>query len=71
MAVSMILPMDLIYKDYFFINAQPNLQDAASRELRTNTHLFHQYEVGRALQVYHIFDRYRQGNQFIDGPTTN
>ena len=60
-----------VYKDYFFINAQPNLQDAASRELRTNTHLFHQYEVGRALQVYHIFDRYRQGNQFIDGPTTN
>ena len=59
------------YKDYFFINAQPNLQDAASRELRTNTHLFHQYEVGRALQVYHIFDRYRQGNQFVGGPTTN
>ena len=43
----------------------------SSRELRMNTHLFHQYEVGRALQVYHIFDRYRQGNQFIDGPTTN
>ena len=59
------------YKDYFFINAQPNLQDASSRELRMNTHLFHQYEVGRALQIYHIFDRYRQGNQFIDGPTTN
>jgi Putative porin len=60
-----------VYKDYFFINAQPNLRDASSRELRMNTHLFHQYKVGRALQVYHIFDRYRQGNQFIDGPTTN
>jgi hypothetical protein len=59
------------YKDYFFINAQPNLQDASSRELRMNAHLFHQYEVGRALQVYHIFDRYRQGNQFLDGSTTN
>ena len=59
------------YKDYFFINAQPNLQDAASRELRMNAHLFHQYEIGKALQVYHVFDRYRQGNQFLDGPSTN
>jgi hypothetical protein len=59
------------YKDYFFINAQPNLHDASSRELRMNAHLFHQYEVGRALQVYHIFDRYRQGNEFSDGPSTN
>jgi hypothetical protein len=59
------------YKDYFFINAQPNLLDASSRELRMNMHLFHQYEVGRALQVYHIFDRYRQGNQFLDGTPKN
>jgi len=62
---------EFVYKDYFFINAQPNLNDASSREVRMNTHLFHQYEVGRALQVYHIFDRYRQGNQFVDGSTTN
>ena len=59
------------YKDYFFINAQPYLRDAASRELRMNVHLFHQYEIGRALQLYHIFDRYRQGNEFVDGPSTN
>jgi hypothetical protein len=59
------------YADYFFINAQPFLRDAASRELRMNAHLFHQYEVGRALQVYHTFDRYRQGNQFFDGPSYN
>ena len=71
MEVSMMKPMDLSIKTISFINAQPNLQDASSRELRMNTHLFHQYEVGRALQVYHIFDRYRQGNQFVDGPTTN
>lgn len=59
------------YKDYFFINAQPNLLEAMSRELRMNMHLFHQYEIGRALQLYHIFDRYRQGNQFIDGTPKN
>ena len=28
------------YKDYFFINAQPNLLEAMSRELRMNMHLF-------------------------------
>ncbi|WP_276373814.1 putative porin [Chryseolinea sp. H1M3-3] len=59
------------YKDYFFINAQPFLQDAASRELRMNAHLYHQYEIGKALQLYHTFDRYRQGNQFLDGPSDN
>ncbi|HZB15178.1 MAG TPA: putative porin [Chryseolinea sp.] len=66
---------DFEYKDYFFVNAQPNLLEATSREIRMNVHLFHQYEIGRALQLYHIFDRYRQGNQFLDqvseGPATN
>lgn len=62
-------PGDLFeYKDYFFVNAQPSLTDALSGELRMNAHLYHQYEIGRALQVYHTFDRYRQGNKFIDGP---
>ena len=31
-------------------------------------HLYHQYEIGKALQVYHIFDRYRQGTGFTDIP---
>jgi hypothetical protein len=57
------------YMDYFFVNAQPSLTDASSGELRMNAHLYHQYEIGRALQVYHTFDRYRQGNKFIDGPS--
>jgi hypothetical protein len=57
------------YKDYFFVNAQPSLTDALSGELRMNVHLYHQYEIGRALQVYHTFDRYRQGNKFVDGPS--
>ena len=51
------------------MNAQPFLTDAASTDLRMNTHLYHQYEVGRALQIYHVFDRYRQGNKFTDGPS--
>jgi hypothetical protein len=59
------------YKDYFFINAQPWLQEAATRELRMNAHLYHQYEIGRALQLYHTLDRYRQGNQYFDGPSNN
>jgi hypothetical protein len=63
-------PGDLfVYNDYFFVNAQPSLLDAFSGELRMNAHLYHQYEIGRALQVYHAFDRYRQGNNFRDGPS--
>lgn len=59
------------YQDYFFVNAQPNLRDAFSRDQRMNAHLYHQYEIGRALQIYHTFDRYRQGNQFNDGRSDN
>src|SRR5690606_30544254 len=57
------------YNDYFFVNAQPYLRDALSRDQRMNAHVYHQYEIGKALQVYHTFDRYRQGNQFNDGPS--
>lgn len=56
------------YADYFFTNAQPTLSDAASKDLRMNFHLFHQYELGSALQFYHTFDRYRQGTRFTDVP---
>jgi len=56
------------YADYFFKNAQPNLLDATSNDLRFSTHLFHQYEVGKALQVYHIYDNYRQTQTFLDIP---
>ncbi|HEY3402404.1 MAG TPA: putative porin [Ohtaekwangia sp.] len=59
-------PEDQPYEDYFFVNAQPSLTQASGKEIRMNIHLFHQYEIGRALQVYHKFDRYRQGNGFKD-----
>ncbi len=61
---------DFAYEDYFFDNAQPNLQEASNSELRMKFHLFHQYEVGKALQVYHIFDRYRHGTGFADIPSS-
>lgn len=56
------------YDELFMLNARPLLTEAESRELRIRFHLFHQYEVGRGLQVYHTMDRYRQGNQFFDFP---
>ena len=53
-------------KDFFEINAQPWLTAAESNDLRMNVHMFHQYKIGRALQLYHTFDRYRQKNIFLD-----
>ncbi len=35
-----------------------------SGELRTNYHVFHQYEVSKLLQVYHSLDRTKQSNYF-------
>lgn len=52
--------------DYFDINAKPWLTTASSEDLRTNFHIFHQYRVGGALQLYHTFDRYKQKNKFLD-----
>jgi hypothetical protein len=56
--------------EFFQQNARRVLTQAESGELRMNLHLFHQYEIGRALQVYHKFDRSRQGNDFIDVPAS-
>jgi len=56
------------YKDYFSTNAQPNLLDAAHNDLRMNIHIYQQYEIGKALQLYNTFDRYRQGTEFTDIP---
>lgn len=55
--------------EFYDTNAQPNLTEAESRELRMNLHFFHQYEIAnKALQIYHTFDRGRQENQFFDTP---
>lgn len=52
--------------DYFDINAKPWLTTASTEDLRTNFHLFHQFRVGSALQLYHVLDRYKQKNKFLD-----
>ena len=54
--------------EFFQQNARRTLTEAESRDLRIKLHLFHQYEIHPALQVYHKFDRYRQGNDFYDTP---
>lgn len=51
---------------YFGENAQPWLTRAESNELRIAVHLSHEYKIGKALQVYHTFDRYRQKSNFLD-----
>lgn len=59
-------------KDYFETTAQPWLTATAeSNDLRINWHLFQQYSIAKPLQVYHMFDRYRQRNKFIDVMNAN
>lgn len=53
---------------YFQQNARRILTEAEARELRMNLHLFHQYRIGSGLQLYHKFDRDRQGNDYYDTP---
>ena len=48
----------------FDTNAKTSLATAENADLRTNYHLFHQYKLGSALQVYHTVDRYKQLRQF-------
>ncbi|MBL7843189.1 MAG: hypothetical protein JNK44_04930 [Cyclobacteriaceae bacterium] len=52
--------------DLFKNNAQPWLTSAESNVLSRNYHLFHQYKIGEALQVYHQVDSDRRRYQFKD-----
>jgi hypothetical protein len=61
---------ELGLKAYFDENVLPWLTTAQSDELRMNVHLFHQYKIGSALQLYHIADRSRQKNKFLDLPNS-
>lgn len=47
------------------------LTEAESNDKRRNVHLFHQYKIGKGLQVYHTGDLYRQVNRFVDGAPTS
>ncbi|MCX7637197.1 MAG: putative porin [Cyclobacteriaceae bacterium] len=65
------LPGDYIISDMFALNAQPWLANAESNDFRINYHLYHQYRVGRGLQVYHRLESYRQRNRYIDNNPGN
>jgi hypothetical protein len=61
-----------LLEDFFSTFAQPNLTTAENRDLRTNFHLYQQYKLKKALQVYHQVDKYRQYIEFVDGdPSLN
>jgi hypothetical protein len=59
-------PANPNFDEFYSVNAKPSLLFAATNDMRINTHLFQQYKFGSALQAYHIFDRYRQRNEFFD-----
>ncbi|CAN5230973.1 hypothetical protein BH09BAC3_BH09BAC3_20980 [soil metagenome] len=52
-------------------NAVPNLTAAETEDYRRNIHLFHQYQIVQAFQLYHIADFTRQSNGFKDVPSTD
>jgi hypothetical protein len=56
---------------YFSENATTWLNAAHSNDLRSNMHLSHQYEIGKALQLYHTFDRYKQKARYHDQYSTD
>jgi Putative porin len=57
---------DFKFEDFFDQFAQPNLTGAENSDLRTNFHVYHQYKIKNAMQVYHKFDKYRQFAKFLD-----
>jgi hypothetical protein len=55
-----------VFLGYFEEDVAVGLRAAESNDLRMNIHLHHQVQVGKALQVYHTLDRYRQSAKFLD-----
>jgi hypothetical protein len=51
---------------YFSKTARTWLTAAHSNDLRSNIHIHHQFQVGKALQVYHTLDRYKQKARYQD-----
>jgi hypothetical protein len=62
---------DSSFADYFDRRAVVWLNAAESNDHRMNFHLSHQLQAGKALQVYHTLDRYRQKARFIDNYKTD
>jgi hypothetical protein len=59
-------PTKFKISDFANVDVQPWLTAAESNDYRRNTHIYHQYKVGKALQVYHIADWLRQKNKYRD-----
>ncbi|MEQ8927911.1 MAG: putative porin [Fulvivirga sp.] len=66
----LIDPEDSTFRTYFKENRQANLQDAQTRELRTNYHLYQQYKLTDQVQFFHSHDRYKQLNDFTNTATS-
>lgn len=63
---------DYLFSDLFDKQqATTWLMDAESNDKRRNVHLFHQYKIGKGLQIYHTSDLYQQVNKFEDADPTN
>jgi len=59
-----VVTSESLTKGIYDQNANPSLVSTETNELRTNFHLFHQYKIHDALQVYHIADRSKQRNGY-------
>jgi hypothetical protein len=59
---------NLVMSEFFEVNARAQIKTIETNDLRKNTHIFQQYRVGKALQVYTMTDWYRQKNKFLDVP---
>ena len=51
---------------YFAQNIRKTLQEAKTQELRTNIHIYQQYEFSNLIQAYHQIDRSKQESTFKD-----
>ncbi|MEJ2004896.1 MAG: hypothetical protein P8X57_08020, partial [Cyclobacteriaceae bacterium] len=56
-------------EEFFADNRQVYLSGTETSAIRTNYHLYHQYELSNLIQLYHEFDRYKQMNRFSSIPT--
>ncbi len=60
-------PNEVLASSFFDNNAPILFDDVQTVDLRINMHLYHEYRLTNLLQVYHVFDRQRQGATFTDG----
>ncbi len=64
--VNVTVPPDSTYASLFLKNTKPKLSYATSVEQRNNFHYFHQFKVGKGLQIYQKGDWGKQYNLYRD-----